>query len=196
MMAQKCCSSSGPCGQAVLQDNRAQAFAYLDSKHAEVGDGEAARLRHASPRVRHSTAHAQQHQHRPLGAGRTVRSAGLSLLSRALPASSLMFEEIPCSPSLSTFGTNGVNSPDSVWTATLMSTLSYCRMKLSIHEALSSGTSRSASAEAFMTKSLTEILYSSPPAALICARVLRRTQQSASEYQRPRGRNSHRICGT
>ena len=113
-----------------------------------------------------------------------MRSAGLSLLSRALPASSLMFEEIPCSPSLSTFGTNGVSSPDSVWTATLMSTLSYCRMKLSIHEALSSGTSRSASAEAFMTKSLTEILYSSPPAALICARVLRRTQQSASEYQR------------
>ena len=47
MMAQKCCSS-GPCGQAVLQDNRTQAFAYLDSKHAEVGDGEAARLRHAS----------------------------------------------------------------------------------------------------------------------------------------------------
>ena len=66
MMAQKCCS--GPRGQAVLQDNRAQAFAYLDSKHAEVGDGEAARLRHASPRVRHSTAHAQQHQHRPLWA--------------------------------------------------------------------------------------------------------------------------------
>lgn len=118
----------------------------------------------------------------------TFRSAGVSLLALALPASSLTLAEIPCSPSVSTFATTGVSRPDSVCTATLMSTLSYCRMNVSIQEALSSGTSRRARADALITKSLTEILYAPSPEALICARVLHRGDDAAkrrrNEYSR------------
>ena len=78
----------------------------------------------------------------------------------------------PYNTLLSAPNTMGVMSPPSVLTATLMSTLWFCLMKLSIQLELAWGTLLRARAAALMTKSLGDNFNSPSCVLLICLRSL------------------------
>ena len=78
------------------------------------------------------------------------------LPSRAFLANVLTSVDISSKPFFSAPKTIGVISPDSVLTATDISTELYCRMKVSCQEEFTLGTFIQASAAAFMMKSLRE----------------------------------------
>lgn len=104
-------------------------------------------------------------------------SSGANLLSLARVAKSLTFAEISVSDNPCVDGTIGVMSPVGVATATLISTFSKvrCDWDLESKVALTSGTSRKASALALIMKSLTDTLVSNS-----FARTLRRLRMLSS----------------
>jgi len=85
-------------------------------------------------------------------------SSGCNFPSLALPAKSFTSAEISSSPLRLAYLTIGVKSPESVYTAMLISTLVNCLMKSPCQEELVSGAFRAAREVALITMSFTEIL--------------------------------------
>ncbi len=90
-------------------------------------------------------------------------SSGFSLPALARAPRSFISAEMAARPLRSAWRTMGVISPSGMATATEMSTSSYWRIASSLQEALTPGWRRSATAQALMTRSLTESLKAPGP---------------------------------